>query len=75
MSKFIRFVLFFSFEFRADFKFFSEMDEIFRRELKVDRSVTDTSVTDEPDDYTHLPAQKKGETLRQSTLHNAMLRV
>ncbi|XP_027128087.1 uncharacterized protein zgc:113263 isoform X1 [Larimichthys crocea] len=45
---------------KADFKFFSEMDEIFRRELKVDRSVTDTSVTDEPDDYTHLPAQKKG---------------
>ncbi|XP_042367628.1 uncharacterized protein zgc:113263 isoform X2 [Plectropomus leopardus] len=40
---------------KEDFKFFSEMDEIFRKELKVDGSVADTSVTDESDD----PPQKK----------------
>ncbi|XP_078137669.1 uncharacterized protein LOC144537707 isoform X1 [Sander vitreus] len=37
---------------KEEYKFFSEMDEIFRRELKVDGSVADTSVTDEPDDCT-----------------------
>ncbi|XP_051248459.1 uncharacterized protein zgc:113263 isoform X2 [Dicentrarchus labrax] len=45
---------------KEEFKFFSEMDEIFRRELKVDVTVADTSVTDEPEDYTLGPAQKKG---------------
>lgn len=53
---------FFSFEFREDFKFYSEMDEIFRKELKADKPTPDTSVTDEPDDYTLVPAQNKGET-------------
>lgn len=53
---------FFSFEFREDFKFYSEMDEIFRKELKADKPASDTSV-DEPDDYTLVPsAQNKGET-------------
>lgn len=54
--------VFISFKFREEFKFFNEMDEIFRRELKVDGSVTDTSVSDEPDDCTLVPPQKKGET-------------
>lgn len=54
--------LFFPFKFREEFKFFSEMDEIFRKELKVDGSVADTSVTDEPDDSTMVLGQKKGET-------------
>ncbi|XP_059181672.1 uncharacterized protein zgc:113263 isoform X2 [Centropristis striata] len=40
---------------KEDFKFFSEMDEIFRRELKVDVPVTDVSVPDEPDE---LPQRK-----------------
>ncbi|XP_070785463.1 uncharacterized protein [Enoplosus armatus] len=44
---------------KEDFKFFSEMDEIFRRELKADDSVADTSVTDEPNDCTPVPGQKK----------------
>ncbi|XP_073336441.1 uncharacterized protein [Pagrus major] len=44
---------------KEDFKFFSEMDEIFRKELKADKSVPDTSVTDESDDYTLVPAQNK----------------
>ena len=38
------------------------MDEIFRKELKADKPTPDTSVTDEPDDYTLVPAQNKGET-------------
>lgn len=46
------------FKFREDYKFYSEMDEIFRRELKVDDSVADTEDTEEPEDCT----QKKGET-------------
>ncbi|XP_029318417.1 uncharacterized protein LOC115028663 [Cottoperca gobio] len=37
---------------KEEYKFFSEMDEIFRRELKVDDSVADTSVAEEPDDCT-----------------------
>lgn len=54
-------VTFFSIKFREDFKFFSQMDEIFRRELKMDGSVADMLVTDEPDDCTLVPPQKKGE--------------
>lgn len=53
---------FLPFKFSEEFKFFSEMDEIFRRELKVDGSVADMSATDEPDDCTLVPPQKKGET-------------
>lgn len=53
---------FFFFKFREEFKFFSELDKIFRKELKVDDSVADMLVTDELDDCTPEPAQKKGET-------------
>lgn len=38
------------------------MDEIFRKKLKVDNSVPDAPVPDEPDDYTLVPDQNKGET-------------
>lgn len=52
----------FLFEFREDFKFFTEMDEIFRRRLKADSSVPDTPAPDEPEDYTLVPDQNKGKT-------------
>lgn len=46
---------------KEDFKFFSEMDEIYRREpTVVAPSVPETSASDEPDDYTPAPAPKKG---------------
>ncbi|XP_038594975.1 uncharacterized protein zgc:113263 [Micropterus salmoides] len=45
---------------KEEFKFFSEMDEIFRKELKVDSSDADTSVADELDDFPLVPGQKKG---------------
>lgn len=38
------------------------MEKIFRKELKVNSSVADTSVTDEPDDCAPELSQKKGET-------------
>lgn len=38
------------------------MDEIFRKELKVDSSDADTSVADELDDFPLVPGQKKGDT-------------
>ncbi|XP_041820105.1 uncharacterized protein zgc:113263 isoform X2 [Chelmon rostratus] len=41
---------------KEDFKFFSEMDEIFRREPRVDSSVPDMS---EPEDYTPVPGPMK----------------
>lgn len=50
------------FVFREEFKFFSEMDKIFRKESKVNDSVRDMLVTDELDDCTPDPGQKKGET-------------
>lgn len=37
------------------------MEEIFRKELKVDNSVPETSSKDEPDDYT-VPDLNKGGT-------------
>lgn len=37
------------------------MDNIFRKELKVDDSVADMSLADELDDCTPEPGQKKGE--------------
>ncbi|KAM9846054.1 uncharacterized protein ACBR49_011020 [Aulostomus maculatus] len=37
---------------KEEFKFFSEMEEIFRKELKGDSLITDVSVTDEPEDCT-----------------------
>lgn len=42
------------------------MDEIFRKKLKVDNSVPDAPVPDEPDDYTLVPDQNKGETCQRS---------
>ncbi|XP_044041382.1 uncharacterized protein zgc:113263 isoform X2 [Siniperca chuatsi] len=45
---------------KEEFKFFCEMDEIFRRELKVDGSVADLAVADEPDDFPVVSGQKKG---------------
>ncbi|XP_030576045.1 uncharacterized protein LOC115773444 isoform X2 [Archocentrus centrarchus] len=36
---------------KGEFKFFNEMEKIFRKELKVDDSAADTSVADDPDDY------------------------
>lgn len=39
------------------------MEEIFRKELKVDGSVTDTSVPDEPEDCASEQGQKKGEAI------------
>ncbi|KAM3588282.1 uncharacterized protein V6R79_025364 [Siganus canaliculatus] len=44
---------------KEDFKFFSEMDEIFRRKMKMDDSVVDMLVSDEPDDYTPVPEPNK----------------
>lgn len=44
---------------KEEFKFFTEMEEIFRKELKVDDPVTDTSVPDEPEDCAPEPGQKK----------------
>ncbi|XP_026216895.1 TIN2_N and Myb_DNA-bind_4 domain-containing protein isoform X2 [Anabas testudineus] len=45
---------------KEEFKFFSEMDRIFRKELKVDDSVADMTLTEELDDCTPEPGQKKG---------------
>ncbi|XP_005451753.1 uncharacterized protein zgc:113263 isoform X1 [Oreochromis niloticus] len=36
---------------KGEFKFFNEMEKIFRKELKVDDAAADRSVADEPDDY------------------------
>lgn len=49
--------------FREEFKFFTEMEEIFRKELKVDDLVTDTSVPDESEDCAPEPVQRKGEAI------------
>lgn len=54
-------VMSFFFKFREEFKFFSEMNKIFRRELKVDE-VIDTSVTEELEECTPEPCQTKGKT-------------
>ena len=37
------------------------MEKIFRKELRADSSVTDTPVTEEPDDCAPELSQKKGE--------------
>ncbi|XP_074554138.1 uncharacterized protein LOC141810457 isoform X2 [Halichoeres trimaculatus] len=51
---------------KEEFKFFRQMDEIFRKEPKVDDPVDDSSVPsvpDEPDyDYEAVSSQKKGTT-------------
>ncbi|XP_054480641.1 uncharacterized protein zgc:113263 [Anoplopoma fimbria] len=54
---------------KEDYKFFNEMNEIFGRELKVEDLVTDTSVTDEPDDCT----QKKATSGTQWTADSSKL--
>lgn len=53
--------LFFVLTCREEFKFFSEMKKIFTKELNMNSSVTDMSVTDELDDSTLELGQKKGE--------------
>ncbi|XP_076578481.1 uncharacterized protein LOC143314985 isoform X3 [Chaetodon auriga] len=58
---------------KEDFKFFSEMDEIFRREPKVDSSVPDTSVTDELEDYTLAPGPTKVASGTQWASDNSKL--
>ncbi|XP_039998707.1 uncharacterized protein zgc:113263 isoform X1 [Xiphias gladius] len=50
---------------KEEFKFFSEMEKIFRKELKVNSSVADTSVTDEPDDCAPELSQKKAASSNQ----------
>ncbi|XP_040886126.1 uncharacterized protein zgc:113263 isoform X2 [Toxotes jaculatrix] len=50
---------------KEDFKFFAEMENIFRKELKVDGSVADTPVTDEPDDCVPELSQKKAASSNQ----------
>ncbi|XP_029019444.1 uncharacterized protein zgc:113263 [Betta splendens] len=45
---------------KGEFKFFNEMDKILRKESKVDDSVGEMLVTDELDDCTPEPGQKKG---------------
>ncbi|XP_069556074.1 uncharacterized protein [Brachyistius frenatus] len=45
---------------KEEYKFFSEMENIFRKELKVDDAVVDASVSDEPDDCVPEVGQKKG---------------
>ncbi|XP_067437306.1 uncharacterized protein zgc:113263 isoform X3 [Thunnus thynnus] len=44
---------------KEEYKFFSEMEKIFRKELKVDGPVADTSIIDEPDEGTLELSQKK----------------
>ncbi|XP_047191851.1 uncharacterized protein zgc:113263 isoform X3 [Scophthalmus maximus] len=50
---------------KEEFKFFSEMEEIFRKELKLDGSVADTSATEEPDDCAPEPSPKKAASSNQ----------
>ncbi|XP_020494456.1 uncharacterized protein zgc:113263 isoform X1 [Labrus bergylta] len=45
---------------KEEFKFFSEMDEIFRSEPQADSQLADTSIPDEPDDYQVVSSQKTG---------------
>ncbi|XP_030005672.1 uncharacterized protein LOC115429965 isoform X2 [Sphaeramia orbicularis] len=45
---------------KEDFKYFGEMEEIFRKELKADGSVDDTSLAEESDDSTPVLNQNKG---------------
>lgn len=43
-------MFFFFWSFRNNFKFFTEMDEIFRKELKADSSCADMFAAEDPDD-------------------------
>ncbi|KAF7662044.1 hypothetical protein LDENG_00247240 [Lucifuga dentata] len=45
---------------KEDFKFFSEMEKIFKKELNADGSLAETSVTEEELESTHLLGQTKG---------------
>lgn len=55
-----------SFDFRAKFKFFREMDEIFKKELRVDDSAAETSFGVEDDDCASELSQVKGEAKRKT---------
>lgn len=48
---------------RQDFKFFSEMDGIFRKQLKVDDSDSDLLVPEEPEEYGAEAELGRGEIL------------
>lgn len=48
---------------RQDFKFFSEMDGIFRKQLKVDDSDSDLLAPEEPEEYAAEPELGRGEIL------------
>ncbi|KAF3705093.1 Zinc finger and SCAN domain-containing protein 29 Zinc finger protein 690 [Channa argus] len=58
---------------KEEFKFFIEMDKIFRKELKVDNSVAETSIVDELDDCTPEPCQKKVATGNQWVIDSSKL--
>lgn len=61
-----RFVRFFFNSFiccRQDFKFFSEMDGIFRKQLKADDSDPDLLVPEEPEDCVAEPELNRGGIL------------
>ncbi|XP_041636198.1 uncharacterized protein zgc:113263 isoform X2 [Cheilinus undulatus] len=45
---------------REEFKFFPEMDKIFRKEPEVDEPLAETSVPDDMEDYEAVSSQKKG---------------
>ncbi|XP_033989543.1 uncharacterized protein zgc:113263 isoform X1 [Trematomus bernacchii] len=52
---------------KEDYKFYSEMDEIFRRELKVDDSVADTQDTEESEDCTQNKAASGAQWVADSS--------
>lgn len=56
------------FALREEFKFFDQMEEIFRRELKADGSAGVPLVTEEADDSEQVLDQKKGETKQNDSL-------
>ncbi|XP_075886350.1 uncharacterized protein LOC142890909 isoform X2 [Nelusetta ayraudi] len=56
---------------KEDFKFFAEMNEIFRKRPEADSPVPDTSVSDEPEDCTIVPEPSKVAPAAQWTPENA----
>ncbi|XP_034434543.1 uncharacterized protein zgc:113263 isoform X1 [Hippoglossus hippoglossus] len=58
---------------KEDYKFFNEMEQIFRKELKVDGSVADTSATEEADDIAPEPSQNKAASSNQWVVDSAKL--
>lgn len=49
------------FECREEFKFFNEMDKVFRKQLKADNSVPEMLVPDEPEDYSAESDLNRGQ--------------